>query len=127
MHELPITQSLLDTALRYAGEAKASRVMDLYLVIGDFASVVDESVQFYWDIMTIGTIAEGSRLHFRRVRAVMRCFDCQSEFEPSRGEWTCPKCGSSHVRVIGGTEFNLESIEVEMSVQEAEHVSGCAG
>jgi hydrogenase nickel incorporation protein HypA/HybF len=126
MHELPITQSLLDTALRYADEAKASRVTDLYLVIGDFASVVDESVQFYWDIMTVGTIVEGSRLHFQRVRAVMRCFACQSEFEALRLEWTCPQCGSSHVRVVAGIEFKLEAIDVEMSM-EAEHVSGSAG
>ena len=126
MHELPITQSLLDTALRYAGEAEASRVMDLYLVIGDFASVVDESVQFYWDILTAGTIAEGSRLHFDRVKAVMRCFDCQSDFEPLQDQWACRQCGSGHVRVIAGSEFKLEAIDVEMS-KETEHVPGCAG
>jgi len=126
MHELPITQSLLDIALRYAGDAHARRVLDLYLVIGDFASVVDESVQFYWDIMTAGTIADGSRLHFQRVRAMMRCLNCQAEFEPLKDEWVCPECGSSHVRVIAGNEFKLEAIEVETK-EETEHVSGCAG
>jgi hydrogenase nickel incorporation protein HypA/HybF len=126
VHELPITESLLDTALRYANKAEASRVLDLYLIIGDFASVVDESVQFYWDIVTAGTIAEGSRLHFQRVRAAMRCFNCQTVFEPARDEWVCPECGSSHVRVVAGNEFQLEAIEVETNA-EAEHVSGRAG
>jgi hydrogenase nickel incorporation protein HypA/HybF len=126
MHELSIARNLLDTTLRCADEAKATQVTDLYLVIGDFASVVDESVQFHWDILTVGTLAEGSRLHFRRVRAVMRCFACQSEFEPSPGEWVCPQCGSSHVRVIAGSEFKLEAIDVEMSM-EVEDVSRCAG
>jgi hydrogenase nickel incorporation protein HypA/HybF len=126
VHELPITQNLLDTALRYADEAEASRVLELYLIIGDFASVIDESVQFYWDIVTAGTIAEGSQLHFQRIRATMRCLNCQTNIEPMRDEWICPECGSSRVHVVAGNEFRLESIEVETST-EAEHVSGRAG
>ena len=64
MHELSITESILDITLRHARQAGAGRVTNLYLVIGQLASIVDDSVQFYWDIVAKGTLAEGAHLHF---------------------------------------------------------------
>ena len=64
MHELPIAQSILDISLRHAQQAGATRVTDLHLVIGKFSYVVDDSIQFYWDMIAKDTIAEGARLHF---------------------------------------------------------------
>ena len=60
VHELPITENILEIALRHADQAGAACVTDIYLVIGQLASVVDEFVTFYWDIISAGTIAEGS-------------------------------------------------------------------
>ncbi|MCJ7724498.1 MAG: hydrogenase maturation nickel metallochaperone HypA, partial [Anaerolineales bacterium] len=67
MHELSVTQSVLEIALRHARQNNARRITDLYLVIGELASIVDDSVQFYWDMISKDTIAEGARLHFKRL------------------------------------------------------------
>ncbi|NLG96337.1 MAG: hydrogenase maturation nickel metallochaperone HypA [Chloroflexi bacterium] len=113
MHELAVTESILDIAIKHAQQAEASRVTDLYLVIGRLSSIVDESVQFYWDLLTQGTLCEGSQLHFQREPAQMSCLDCRSEYK-LEGELTpCPKCGSARVHVISGDQFYLESIEIE--------------
>ena len=90
MHELSITQSILDITLRYAEKANAKRVTDLYLVIGQLSSVVDESVQFYWDFISKDSIADGATLHFKRIPIEMKCNVCQTQFKPNGEVFTCP-------------------------------------
>ena len=58
MHELTVTESLLELALRHAKTNDTKRINDLYLVIGQLSSIVDDSVQFYWDIIAKNTLAE---------------------------------------------------------------------
>ncbi len=113
MHELPVTQSVLDLALQHADEAGGGRITDLYLVVGQLSGVVDASVQFYWDILTEGTPAEGSRLHFRHTVMKMQCRDCDTSFTPEELSYFCPACGSLRVKVTAGDEFRLEAIDVE--------------
>ena len=68
MHELYATQAILDKALEKAAEAKARRITDLHIVVGEISTYVDDSVQFYWDEISKGTLAEGAQLHFRHVQ-----------------------------------------------------------
>ena len=82
MHELSITESILEIALRHARQTQALRVTGLHLVIGQLSSVVDDSVQFYWDIVSKDTIAEGARLHFRRIPSEMACLECGTRYAP---------------------------------------------
>ena len=73
MHELSITESILEIALRHAQSLDATRIQNIYLVIGQLSTVVDESVQFYWGLVAEGTIAEDAQLQFRRIAAEMEC------------------------------------------------------
>lgn len=111
MHELSITENILDITLRYANEAEAARVTDLYLVIGDLSTVVDESVQFYWDFISEGTVAHGATLHFRRIPGELACQVCGHHYSPT-DQLTCPLCDSEDVRIVAGEEFSLEAIDV---------------
>lgn len=113
MHELPVTQSLLEIALRHAQQASAQRIISLNVVIGQFATIVDDSVQFYWDLIAQDTIAQGARLNFRRIPAELVCQDCNHRYTPIPDELSCPVCQSSNVKIVAGKEFFLESIDVE--------------
>lgn len=110
MHEMAVTQSILEIALRYANGA---RITHLNLVIGDLAGIVDESVQFYWDIITKGTNAEGSKLNFERIPTRFHCNECGHDFEPDGRVFACPNCQGFQVVITAGKDFRLESIEVE--------------
>ncbi len=112
MHELTVTQSLLDIALRHAEKAEAKKIAALYLVIGQMASIVDDSVEFYWDMIAKDTIAEGAKLHFRRIPTVFLCLDCNNQFSPSAGMILCPSCNSSHLKIVSGEEFYVEAIDI---------------
>lgn len=113
MHELPITQNILRIATDHAVHSGATRVTDLHLVIGQLSSIVDDSIQFYWDIISKGTLCEGAILHFERIPARMLCRECGTDYGLERELQACPTCQSARVQVIRGEEFRLESIEVE--------------
>lgn len=120
MHELAVTMNVLEIALRHAEGAE--RVSAVHLVIGQLSSMIDDSVQFYWDIITQGTKAHGSRLVFKRIPAVLECAACRAQYPiASRLDFTCPACGGITVRVIAGEEFYVESIEVEGLAHDDEH------
>ena len=113
MHELPVTQSILEIALRHAKGAGASRITALNLTIGQLSSIVDDSVQFYWDIVAKDTIAEGARLIFNRLPIELLCLDCNRQYSPQNEDFACPDCNSTQVKVVSGKDFYLESIEIE--------------
>jgi len=113
MHELSVTESILDISVRYAQAAGATRISDIYLVLGQISSIVDDSVQFYWDFVSQGSLAEGAHLHFQRIPAKLECQGCGHSFQLSGDSYTCPQCGSQQIKIVSGEEFYVESIEVE--------------
>jgi hydrogenase nickel incorporation protein HypA/HybF len=113
VHELTVTESILHIATDHAKQAHARRVTHLYLTIGQLASIVDDSVQFYWDIISQDTLCEGAQLHFERIPARLTCLDCGITYSLTNELTLCPQCQSGRVRVISGEEFRLDSIEIE--------------
>jgi hydrogenase nickel incorporation protein HypA/HybF len=111
MHELSLSSAILDTVLRHAEDRKVNSVD---LTVGALRQVVPSSLEFYWGIVTRDTVCEGSRLELTEIEARVSCKEC--DVEP----WTldnpifrCPACGGSDVEVLTGTEFLVESIDVE--------------
>ena len=113
MHELAVTQRLLDIALEKAEANGATRVTSINLVIGEMASIVDDSVQFYFDFLSQDSIASGATLSFKRIPMQVRCRHCQHSFTPNEPPWRCPRCQQWDVEITGGQELYLESIEVD--------------
>jgi hydrogenase nickel incorporation protein HypA/HybF len=113
MHELAVTESILEIALRHAEAQNAKRISDLFIVMGQWSSVVDDSVQFYWDIVSEGTIAQGATLHFERIPTELTCLDCGTTYQPNARDLLCPNCQSTRLKVLQGEEFRLDSIEIE--------------
>ncbi len=112
MHELSVTESILDIALEYAQKAGARQVTEINLVIGRLSSIVDDSVQFYWDIISQGTMCAGAKLNFERVPARIACLNCGNTYTLADDLTPCPVCQSERVKVIAGDDFHLDSIEI---------------
>ena len=112
MHELSVTQRILDIACGHANQVKAKSVSDVFIVIGQLSSIVDDSVQFYWDIISKETLCENSTLHFKRVPAKLVCLDCQKEYTITDELTPCPICNGINIKIAAGEEFFLESIDI---------------
>ena len=113
MHELAITQSLLELVLEQARKVEAKKVGKVNLVIGKMSGVVAECVQFYFDFMSKGTMAEGACLSFTMVPTMARCRNCDNRFGLQEFDWTCPNCGGNAMEIVAGNELFVESMEVE--------------
>ena len=113
MHELSVTESLLNLALQHLPNQPGTRIKKLYIVVGQLSSIVDDSVQFYWDSIAQNTPAAGAELNFRRLPAEFLCLRCNNRYPLLNEEWACPFCGSLQVKVISGEEFYLEAIDIE--------------
>lgn len=113
MHELSVTQGVLDIALEKAREAQAKRITKINLVIGELSSIVDDCVQFYFDFLSDDSIASGATLYFTRIPAQVRCRNCGLSFAPGKSSWSCPQCGKWDVEITAGQEFYVDSIEIE--------------
>ena len=62
MHELAITQSILDIARKAADEHGAKQVKSVRIMLGEYSGVVPQCIQYYFDVISKDTIAEGAVL-----------------------------------------------------------------
>ena len=113
MHEMSVTQNILDIALQHAQQAGASRITGIQLVVGELSGIVEDSVTFYFGFLSKDTMAESAQLSFDRRPAVYRCRECSTTYHPDGFSWECPACDALSFEVISGREFQVESIEVD--------------
>ncbi len=114
MHEMSIAQGMLKVALDYAAEHRAQRITQFNIEISALADESEDSLRFYFETLTPGTIAEGARVEIVRASSPVKCVACGNEFTIADAlELTCPKCGSQQVHLLPQEEFRLVSIDVE--------------
>ena len=112
MHELSITQSILSIALEQAEAAKASRITGINLTIGELTGIVDDCVQFYFELLSKDTIAAEATLSFDRPSTKLRCRQCDTIFSLDNPNWACPDCREQRIEIVSGRECSVASIEV---------------
>jgi hydrogenase nickel incorporation protein HypA/HybF len=113
MHELSMSQQILDIAVKKAQEVNATTIRQINLVIGEASSVLDDCVQFYFDFLSRDSLAQEAQLSFKRVPLTIRCCNCNYEFNPTGETWNCPQCQRWDIEIAAGKEFYIESIEVD--------------
>lgn len=112
MHELALTQSVLNLALQHAQQAGAQRVVAVNLTLAEFAHETEDSLQFYWCLLREGTLAQAAELRMRRVPLQALCDECGQRFVPSEEPLICPACFSPRVTPEADL-VRVESIDVE--------------
>lgn len=112
MHELGLTQSLIEIAERTAREHGGQRVRSVTVEIGALAGVVPDAVEFCFEACSQGTLLEGCRLQLIAIPGRGRCFDCAAECDLDPYTVACPACGGFSIDRLQGEELRV--IELEM-------------
>jgi hydrogenase nickel incorporation protein HypA/HybF len=110
MHELSLSGAIVNTAVKHADGRPVSLVS---IRVGRLRQVVPDTLDFYFGFVANGTLCEGARLEQEIVPALLRCRDCEREWEIDFPDFRCEPCGGTDVEVLTGNEFEVESIEVE--------------
>jgi hydrogenase nickel incorporation protein HypA/HybF len=114
VHEMSVTQNVMEIVLQQAKEAGATRVKSVKLRFGTLTSIVPDCVAFYFEQMTPGTLAEGAKLDVEMVPLRLKCGQCGEEFEgQDELDVTCPKCGNPFTETLSGREMEVASIDVD--------------
>ena len=113
MHELAVTEGILNIAAAEAKKHGASRILSIRLKIGEFSGVVPQLIQEYFDIVSRDSIADGAKLVVERVPATVKCARCGAENRMEGFKHLCPSCGSDDITMLTGREFFIDSLEAE--------------
>ncbi len=108
MHEMAITQSVVDAVCEHAA---GRRVHSVRLQVGALCGVVADSMEFCFELATEGTVADGARLDLDMQPGSARCRTCGAEFALSDLILLCA-CGSADVDVLAGRDLKILSMEV---------------
>ena len=113
MHELSLCEGILQILEEQSRTQCFIRVHRVCLEIGALASVEPEALHFNFDVVTQGTLAEGSRLEIVTVPAQAWCLPCGEKVSIRQYFDACPQCGSHQLQVIEGEELRIQQLEVE--------------
>jgi hydrogenase nickel incorporation protein HypA/HybF len=106
MHEMSITQSIVDTIGARLGPVPVHRVR---LEIGKLSGVVPDAVRFAFELVTTGTTLEGAVLEIDEPAGDARCRDCGAAFVTTEVLPLCA-CGSADVEVRGGQQLRIRDV-----------------
>jgi len=99
MHELGITQGIVDRAREAAQRDGARVVTEVHIVMTPAADFTEESVRMYFEMLTQDDdLFRGATLHVEHAAAGATCAECGAQFEAQAPEPACAGCGSQNVR-----------------------------
>lgn len=110
MHEMSITQSIVELCTEHAG---GRRVLSVVMEIGALSGVVPDAVEFCFQACTAGTLLEGADLVIVPVEAAGVCQECGAEGNIASYFDPCSACGSHRLTILRGEELRVKELEVE--------------
>ncbi len=114
MHELPVTEKILDIIIAHAEKNSVQKVISVNLMIGELSDLEDEWIQNYFDYLAKNSVAEGAKLVIEKVPVVMRCNGCSNPFQvdiKEIKEMQCPACDSKDYTLISGKDYYIKNME----------------
>ena len=83
------------------------------LRIGRMSGVLPDSLRFCWPLATQGTCLAHASLDIVVAEPRLHCPSCGRDLPCDSSIERCPQCGNPDMRVQGGMDLTIDSVEVE--------------
>ncbi|MDQ7074173.1 MAG: hydrogenase maturation nickel metallochaperone HypA [Gammaproteobacteria bacterium] len=113
MHEMSLCEGIVQILEDQAKEANYSKVKTVWLEVGVLSGIEIRALEFSYDVVCRGTLAEGSRLEIISLPAIAWCMACAESVNINERHDACPTCGSYQLQVSSGDEMRIKELEVE--------------
>ena len=117
MHELAVTEKILDIVVKHAQMNRVNKIRSITLKIGEMSDIENEWIQHYFDYLSKNTVADGAVLKIEKTPIVLRCNKCQRNIEIGKnelGDTICPECsGKKDFSIVSGREYFIKEMEAE--------------
>ena len=114
MHEFSIAEAVIAQVAEEIRQAGSNgHVRQVSLAIGRLSGVHVESLRFAFEALSPDTPIDGAEVVIRQPQATGQCQDCGAKFETDDYFATCCQCAGGNVRVVGGHDMVIESIELD--------------
>ena len=113
MHELSLAENILQLIEDAAAAQPFHRVKTVWLEIGQLACVEQESLRFFFAVVTEDSIARQAKLEIIGIAGQAVCQECHRTFPVAAYHETCPHCGCSALQITQGEEMRIRELEVE--------------
>jgi hydrogenase nickel incorporation protein HypA/HybF len=113
MHELSLTQSLVEIAEEHARRAGATVIRSITVEVGALSGAVPEALEFAFDVCSRGTLAEGAILTLHLVPGHGRCAACGAATACPELTAVCPVCSTLAFELDAGLELRVLELEID--------------
>ena len=119
MHKATIVQNILNLSLETAEEYNAQKITEINVEIGKLNQITGDQLNFIFNILSKGTIAENANLYINETDASIKCYNCDFNGQIDKIDKEmipmvlCPECGSHRVNVLDGNDIILGNITIE--------------
>ncbi|MHC4124656.1 MAG: hydrogenase maturation nickel metallochaperone HypA/HybF [Planctomycetota bacterium] len=107
---MSLAVELINQIIKSAGENNLSRIDEIEIEAGELKLVVPDLIQNAFEVVSVGTIAEGAVLKIIEVKALVKCRKCGKEFRPEIDNFLCPECEIADFDIIRGNDIVLNSL-----------------
>lgn len=108
-----ITQTIMSIVLEKAKEKKAAKVTEICIDVGEMTNTVPDCIQFYFEIISQDTVAEGAKLKFKTIPITAKCSSCGKVHKIKDMMFICPDCSAFLTEVLTGRELEIAKIKME--------------
>ena len=121
MHALSVCRGILDAAERALDDLpSSSQAVRIVVRVAPFAHVNREGLEYYFDLLKLGTTFSDTTLAVEEAPMRGRCDECTAELDYEELSLVCLECGSGSIELGSSFSSDIEMVAIEVVDESAQ-------